>query len=610
MGSTFSPTEAYTPPRLKRTKRNAISKPVAKNTSPSKFKAKAKAKAKATPINVEQPANSVANLSDFSHANHLYDKDVVSNPIPIKYEEGQIVSSKIFSLASCEPSSIVDCVQGTRSDSSSFLLDTNNTSPGHDFLISSNALSLSSSADSHQTAADEPTSSHALRMLTPSSDENLTVSSTSAVSTPFFLDLANHETSLSELTNALFTSSPHPVTPIDELSIDQHYSHSQLNIPPSIRTALGMASSISSKLSDPSISSIFQHYIDFTCPSLDPGHHNDITQNNSIKYYLPVAVNSLSSFYGILALSCMQLREGNPQYTESALRHRTLSFHHLSKEIQEKKHLCNPAVLAGILCQLTLDVMEVKSHEWRFHLNVCRNTVKQLLGQCADYVTWFLVCRIAKYDTFASLIDLHKPIIPLASLENEPLVSHFDSVWAVPTKWAVYCATISYWGGITDRDNPEKQREMSFINAQIHQCIPFNIDTVHQSLNTQVYTIWQIATFIHHSRITYYDTRLDLIQAVRTAFASGLILLKAFPSSDFRGTAFSWPIFVFVTAAFTTQERQELRKTVSDLWRFLRITTFGEILSIADQLWAFDYESMTATEYNERIQSHLTILLA
>lgn len=377
------------------------------------------------------------------------------------------------------------------------------------------------------------------------------------------------------------------------------------SLPPSVNAALGIARSISNALSDPTINSIFQHFIGWTCPSLDPGHLK-MAENNSIRYYLPIAVNSPSCFHGLLALSSMQLREANPAFAQNAIRHRSLSLRHLNREIQDKKHIYDPTVLAGILCQLTLDVMEAKSAEWRAHLNICRSTAKRLLQDSSEYVIWFVACRIAKYDTFASLIDAHQPIIPINSLENKELAGHFDVLWGIPATWCVYSATLTYWG--TMPDSAQKQTEMELIESKIESCMPF-IDDPTRTLEEQVEVVWHIATFIHYTRITS-STRLDLIPAVRSAFSVAIGILTAFPSGDFKGTAFSWPLFVLMTAAFTPDERETLEHTIAMFWRMLRISTFGQILKISESLWAVEHEKMSGPEYASEIQGHLKILLA
>lgn len=396
------------------------------------------------------------------------------------------------------------------------------------------------------------------------------------------------------------TSEEFAIVPIETISpVGERRAHSHFPVP--IRAALGVAEIVAKKLADPTILSVFQHYIDFTCPSLDPGHL-DLKENNSAKYFLPVAVNSLTCFYALLALSGMQLREGNPSYSESAVRHRSLSFHHLNQDIQNKKDLRHPAVLAGILCQLTLDVMEGKSDDWQFHLNVCRNTVKQLLSKPGNYVAY----RIAKYDTFAALIDGHKPIIGLKVFEDELNNQHLDSIWTIPTRWVVYCATATYWGKLPE--SPEKLMELAYIEAQFSQFRPFLYNPL-DSLNKNVHTMWQIATFIHYTRIIAL-TRLDLVPEISSTFSTAMLILQAFPCSDFRGTAFTWPFFVLASAAFTAHDRENLRVIITRFWRSLRITTFGQLLGITQSLWAADHTVMSAAQYNAHVQSHLTILLA
>lgn len=534
--------------------------------------------------------------------------------------------------------------------SSSFLLDTNNTSPGHDFLISSNAVNSDSLVQTSPVLLPatihpltQPLNSPALLSTSIlNSLESIALTSMHFSSPQKFVQNLDHnepaDNQNSESSESVKSSEsaesldflhpdmlsllsddsifPHDesLSPVnDELTLYTRQTSSQTPIPPSIRAALGIASSIGSALADPTIHDIFQHYLEFTCPSLDPANP-DVMCNSSTQYYLPVAVNSLSCFHGLLAVSAMQLREGNSFYGESAQRHRTLSFQYLSKEIQEKKQLHDTHVLGGILCQLTLDVMEVKSEEWRVHLNACRNTVKCLLSQARDYVTWFLTARITKYDTFASFIDCHKPIIPLKSLDDISLCANFDSIWAVPTKWSVYCGYISYWSTQhhavnTDTDTDEKHNEMTYIEDKINECKPFHVDLLTTTLDTQIQIIWQISTFIHYTRMTS-TVRLDLVPEVRAAFQIAVDVLKSFPNTDFRGTAFSWPLFVLVSAAFTSEERTALEAIISDFWRFLRIASFGEILSISKSLWSLDYTNTTAEVYNAHVQSHLTILLA
>lgn len=389
----------------------------------------------------------------------------------------------------------------------------------------------------------------------------------------------------------------------------QNFPHVSLStLPPSINAAVGIAQGISSKLSDPMTSSIFHHFIRWTCPSLDPTHAK-MADNNSIKYYLPIAVNSPSCFHGLLALSSMQLREANSNFAESAIRHRTLSLRHLSREIQEKKHIYDPVVLAGILCQITLDVMEVKSTEWRAHLNICRSTVKKMLAECNDYVAWFVACRIAKYDTFASLIDGHQPIISLQSFENTNLAKHFEVLWGLPPTWCLYCATITYWAKMPP--SPAKQRELDYINSRLQSYFPFYSTALptNVTLSQQVEVIWQISTFIHFTRVTS-PVRLDLIPFINSLFVTAMRLLTSFPPSDFKGTAFSWPLFVLTSVAFTPEDRASLENIIVSFWRSLRITTFGHILDISKSMWAADHKSMTGEEYADFVQSHLTILLA
>lgn len=568
---------------------------------------------------------------------------------------------------------------------------------------------------------------------------------------------------------------------------------------PLISRALGIASHISSHLSNSFVNDIFYHYLDFTCPSLDPERPN-IHTNYSIKYYLPVAINAPAAFHGLLALSCLQLCFRDPKYGDYALRHRAIAIKYLSIDIGKEKYaLRNPSVLAAVLCQITLDVLDVKSMQWKIYLELCRpyvseileleekpstgefqnvfeNTVTKKYHTNVDMTLWFLAARVAKYDTFATLVDNHKPIIHFRVFDQHPdLEKRIDEIWSLPARWALLCAHCSYWGRLkikaeadrkaeavtkaynlaevppseeeedpTETDNTplssalevQARQEMAYVHNYVEQHRPFMSQSSENS-KRDVEELWKIATGImyylltlcghpllkpkrvakgvargnggvdtmldglmnggfsmdinkvgdkfwdlswlseqvanlegfsnlpsdsavpdnnmgsmyqqHHQQqqqqqqqhqhqhqqpfnnntdtqsadqnshaVTYF--RPDEIPEIQADLHCAVNILQSFPLNDFRGTALSWPLFIFVVVAFNPEDRQILQHALKGLWINLRITTFGEILGIADDLWSrfskSDGEnssishSVNAYEYREAVKKHMRILFA
>lgn len=391
--------------------------------------------------------------------------------------------------------------------------------------------------------------------------------------------------------------------------------------------------SLYSQIPDPALTPLLDHYLQHTCISLDPFSNGAY----HIQAYLPFAARSLSAVYSILATSALHLREytrsdicsdGGTQgqkYTELAIKYKTQAFHQLSSEIQvagvnATAHL---PILAAILGQLTLNIFEVQSTEYAMHLSACRSSVSSLLfaGMGLENPAWYLAARLAKYDTFAVLLDGHRPIIPLSACQDHRLISCLDAVWCVPSKWAILSAWISSWAYNSDpKATPTQSSDLLFIEQQLSS----PIITVNPRIPDILTNIWQLATRIHFYRVILHPTvRADQNPGILAAYDQSLFLLQEYinlsqptqPShshsgSDYICASLAWPLFVLVTVSPKRNKKaQTLEETVATMWRRSRVPTFNLILGMTKDILNLD-PALNAQQYNENIQQHLTSLLA
>lgn len=739
LGTTFNPNEEYRAPRLKRTRRSKFD--ISKNTSLKVIKPKKNRKPayiKSTPALSKEASELIC-----------------------QFQKKQ----KMLTGLDASP---------------------NTTSPT--FLFNLEKVPMKSMFHTIDFSTDLAESSSNDSQLTVSLDGNEEICSLDPLSKSLDLSLMRHtQTSyIQELDTSLLSTtctktvslrshSDHDMDSklLNSMSLADldHYAASIFLHHPLLHKALGITAHISNHLSDPFVHGIFYHYVEFTCPSLDPERPN-IHSNNSIKHFLPLAINFPSTFHGLLALSCLQLSGRDPQYLEHALRHRSISIKYLSQQIlKEKNALRNPSILSAVICQITLDVMDVKSVEWRSYLEVCRPYIKETLAldKSQDHslihkssrhpnynaqvgtTIWFLAIRAAKYDTFGCLIDCHKPIIHIRVFDQNPtLEPQIDAVWGLPARWALLCAHLQHWGRIlikaeeqkpsqnavkgqinrppgldvnqdnfhssevnnSDEDNscdpnvsvPSSalavlaRQEMIYVCKYIERHRPLQ---THSSGNSKqdVEGLWKLATSMmyhlltlcghplltpqkaeetdaeddkpsvdetlwkdlswidreealepyltntHYSRdsrsckenhrVTYF--RPDEIPQIQSDLVSAISILCDFPVTDFLGTALSWPLFIFTVCAFREDQRSLIAQVLRGLYANLRITTFGEILSTAQDVWFrwvdpsdttcynvftgeglseedlgndFGMENVTAFEYREAVKQHFTILFA
>lgn len=417
--------------------------------------------------------------------------------------------------------------------------------------------------------------------------------------------------------------SPHPV----QIYIPHVPVHFQ--IPQQTITAYLYA-----QIPDPTLTPLVDHYLQHTCISLDPFSDGAY----QIQAYLPFAARSRSAVYSILATSALHLREytrsditsdGGAQgqrYTELAIKYKTQAFHQLSNEIQVVGPNATTylPILAAILGQLTLNGFEVQSTEYAMHLSACRTTVSSFLfaGVDLENPAWYLAARIAKYDTFAVILDGHRPIIPLAACQDDRLMSSLDAVWCVPSKWANLCAWISSRAYTSASEaSPAQSDDLLFIKQQLSSS---PIITTNPRIPDIITNIWQLATRIHFYRVFLHPTvRADQNPGILAAYDQSLFLLQEYinlsqptqpnhfhSGSEYTCTALALPMFVLATVSSKQNKKApSFHMFVASMWRRSRVPTFNLILGMLEDIMNLD-PALNAQQYNEIIQKHLTSLLA
>lgn len=616
LGSTYNPTQAYQPPRLKRTKRKKEPDSAA-TLQPAPKKSK------------QQAASSLNSPPSTPSSSNTYIKSTpaLTQEAEAMIQRFQQKQRSFFSTAS-NTSSPNSPITASFDD----LLSVFSVNPQHPNNIETQQVPYTIKEEIHgTTTATTTTIKLDPTPPTPSSEIDLiddlfhsaspnTQNESNIVSHGYQNTGAINETSSLLTENISFddsstiTTITTPTSRHKELQIDYH--NPKIIHHPLIRTALGVASKISEQLSDPLVSGIFNHYVEFTCPSLDP-EHPSVDQNDSIKYYLPVAINSPAAFHGLLALSCLQLRERDPKYSQHAVIHRECSISHLTASWKNGKGILDPAILAAILCQITLDVMDPRSLLWKSYLKLCREHIIKIFlagGPNIAYYHWFLASRIVKYDMFACLVDLHKPIMSIRAFENNPsLESRLDSVWNVPSKWLLLTAHCCYHASLLNGEynnrNPNEEpcsvenlvqarQEMAYIFNYLSINRPFNKGPTDGDKN-DVVELWKIATSMvyklqMHTMPAPIDLdiefevpirRPDQMPEIQQELSQAINILKGFQTTSFHGTALAWPLLIFVMTAFSRPDRLFLRDIITQLWKNLRITTFSEILKRAIKLW-------------------------
>lgn len=450
-----------------------------------------------------------------------------------------------------------------------------------------------------------------------------------------------------------YAHTPHIINSPLQNSQQQHQYATQQNfIPQELQQQQNqdpIIQALYASLPDASLEPLLTYYLRATCICLDPLHDG----RNQVSYFLPFAIRSQSAISSILATAALHLHEAasimgvtaaantyTQRYSELAIKYKAKSFQYLTKEIQ---HHLNPStstdlpILAAILAQLELNIFEVRSNEYAMHLNAWRETVKGILvprvgdrnstsgtsdgngsNSGGDYSRWFLAARIAKYDTFAVMVNNLKPILSITVAQNANMLIRLDSAWSLPSKWVILCATISYWSCRSPDSQTAYLRssELTYIEEQLSMPISTPLNTRQQhsrQIEDTLIMIWQITTSIHYHRLIIYPgLRADLNPALTSAFNTAIFTIQQYlqdHGTDFRMIALAWPLFVLVYTAFKPQDKAVVQDIVVRIWRFLRIPTFSRIMQIAQVMWAIDV-NMGVREYNMVIQSQSTNLFA
>lgn len=366
---------------------------------------------------------------------------------------------------------------------------------------------------------------------------------------------------------------------------------------------LNIVRALFNKLEDQSLRPLINHFIHCTCACLDPVHGNNINENISIHYYIPPMLQSQSALYSILSVGALHLREvalNNYQsevevenYSEIAIEYKALSFQHLAREIQAANNTATEPILSTVLIQLILSTFEAPSQDQELilHLNTWHETIKSILfsgmrlSNDSRYSLWHLAVRIAKCDTFAALSHRRNPILRVTMLQDAGFVAELEKNWGGVPKWAVVCACISFWS--TNQDPAlayHREAELSYVGHLLAQRNPPNSNNNNNSSPlAQIAAIWETTTNILYNRLILHTSAAH--PAVTTFLTSAIAALCDFcahHAHTYFGAALSFPLFVLATNVLNPHEHRLLHEGISELYRFLNLPSFGQLLSTCE----------------------------
>lgn len=333
---------------------------------------------------------------------------------------------------------------------------------------------------------------------------------------------------------------------------------------------------------NPAMRMAFDHYVGFTCSSIDPVN-GDNSQNISKTMYLPLALNSMSSLYGILSLSAFQLSFTNPAYKEVGYQARVLSYQQLSSLVAQCNNSWNLDILGSILVHLTIDVLEPTSNGWSTHLQLFRSLFQEtplLNWHKHGILAWYITSRFVKYDTFACLQTGQQPLITWDQFDIDEMVNNekLDASWSCPSRPVVFCAEISH-----AYSHPH-DIDWIYMYRVIYQLENAVTETSPATSWQKTTRYWCLGAILFAHRTILAQTNKQ--SEIQIMVVKMIDILKTLAVNDFMVTALVWPTWLLASVVTDSADRLFLLDFLEQAATEVRVISFRIIRDLAISFWA------------------------